>query len=152
MGRTGGFTGSCIAHVICRICGQTSTQIERAHVSALGDRLRGLCVAPSPRPPSEIQDHRISNLRSGCTQQHISRGAEHCPSLIATDHRKLIEKSVHGLVVLQKLKEELDRYCCPYKDCTVASRVAFDHVFKLHYSREPPASPQKRFRSAACFR
>ena len=116
----------------------------RVRGSFLGGSLPRTLVAPSPRPLTEIQDPRTSNLRSGCAQQHIQRGAEHSPYLITTDSRKLVQERVHRLIVFQKLEEQSDWNCCTdkYSAATTLSRVAFNHVFEIHSLCEPQ-SPQK---------
>jgi hypothetical protein len=111
--------------------------------SALGVRLRelrGPLTKATLRDPSSTP----SSLRSGCAQQHVARGAEHGPSLITSDHGKLVEESLHGLIVLEKLEEQTDRHRRSDKDRTATglSAVSFNRVFKFHVSRPP--SPQKR--------
>src|SRR6185503_3721786 len=123
IGRIGGLTGSCIVRVIVFDTDYTDSW---SRGSFWADRFRGLLVAPSPRP------------RSRCAQQHIFRRAKHCSSLIATDHWKLIEKSLHSLIVLQKLEEQLDWNRSPHENRAAAhfSRVVFDRIFKLHDSKK----------------
>ena len=113
-------------------------------------RFRGLFVAPSPRPLTEIRDPSTSNLRSGCTQQHFQRGAEHCPCLITTNHRKLVQERIHRLIIFKKLEEQSDWNCRTDKHyaATTLSRVAFNHVFEIHLPSRTPesaeASPMRR--------
>lgn len=116
-------------------------------------RFHGLGVAPSPRPLSEIQDAQISNLRSGCAQQHCKRGAEHGPCLISTNHRKLLDKRCYCLIVFKKLEQQLDRNRRSQKNRSAAHllRAAFHHVCKLHHL-ENPLSPQKRPRRRVLLR
>ena len=114
--------------------------MQRVRESDLGAPAgsRGLSVAPSPKATSRLQ------IFLEC-QQQISRCAEYAARLVAADGGKLVQKRLHGLIVVQKLEQKRDRNECSGKDCeTICSRwIAFDQFVEV-YHRDRPPSPQKR--------
>src|SRR5258705_7473852 len=64
-------------------------------------------------------------------KQQVSRGAEHCKRLGTANSRKLIEESVHSLVVLQKLEQAFDRNTRPRKHFDPFP-ITFNKLFHHH--------------------